>query len=158
MKHTLYAMPFLFPFPKLSCRGEICRSGPILPISSIGGLPVSIPAPQPAQSKGTRDPSFYDKLLADNFILRRVRSLPSLPKDIAGTVDRSLDAISALNINLPPFSEGFPTKSFRSHILKARPSAMKNEMSVAEFYGHTTAVFCVNVASVACITTFVSSG
>ena len=111
------------------------------------------------QSKGTRDPStsFYDKLLAENFILRRVWRLPSLPKDIEGTVDNSLGRISALNIKLPPYSEKFPTKSFRSLILQTRVTEMKNKMSVAEFYGHMMALFCVNVASVLALQPMVPS-
>jgi len=116
-------------------------------------------SPTATESTGTRDPtlSFYNKLLAKNFILRRVRSLPSLPKDIEGTVDKSLDAISARNIKLPPYSEYFPTKSFRSHVRNARTLAMKNEWSVAEFYGTTTALFCVNVASVLALQPMVPS-
>ena len=106
------------------------------------------PSPTASQSKRTRDPSFYDKLLGENFILRRVRNLPSLPKDIAGTVDNVLNSISERGIELPPYSKKFPTESGRSFVLQTRPSAMKSELSVAEFYAHTTAVFCVNVASV----------
>jgi len=106
------------------------------------------PSPTASQSKRTRDPSFYDKLLGEKFILRRVRNLPSLPKDIAGTVDNVLNSISERGIELPPYSKKFPTESVRSFVLQTRPSAMKSELSVAEFYAHTTAVFCVNVASV----------
>lgn len=105
-------------------------------------------SPKASQSKNTRKPSFYDKLLAENFILRRVRSLPSLPKDIEDAVDNALDAISKHKIKLPPYSEKFPTKYMRSFILETRTSAMQNELSVAEFYAQTTAVFCVRVASV----------
>ena len=102
----------------------------------------------PTASQSPRDPSFYDKLLAENFILRRVRNLPSLTKDIADTVDNALKSISDHGLELPPYSKKFPTESIRRFVLQTRSTAMKNEMSVAEFYAHTTAVFCVNVASV----------
>jgi hypothetical protein len=100
-----------------------------------------------SQSKATREPSFYDKLLAQNLILRRVQHLPSLAKDIAGTVDDALETILDHGINLPLPSAGFPIQSFRSYVERARPAAMQNEMSVAEFYGHTTSLFCSTVAS-----------
>jgi hypothetical protein len=110
--------------------------------------PVSLyPSTTATQTTASREPAFYDKLLAKNLILRRVRHLPSLAKDIAGTVDDALKTISDRGINLPSPSAGFPIQSLRSFVVKARSPAMQNEMSVAEFYGHTTALFCATVAS-----------
>jgi len=114
----------------------------ISPISSIGGLSVSIPLPQLANRKPPEN-----RLSTQNLILRRVRHLPSLAKDIAGTVDDALEKISGRGINLPSLSAGFPIQFIRSYAERARPPAMQNEMSVAEFYGHTTSFFCSPVAS-----------
>ena len=102
-----------------------------------------------SQSKASREPSFYDKQIAGNFILKRVRHLPSLAEDIAKTVDDALETISerGVNLPLPHVSLGFPDQSFRSIVEMLQSSALQNEMSVAQFYGHTTALFCRIVAS-----------
>ncbi len=114
-------------------------------------------SPTTSESKASRDPPFYDKLLAEHLILRKVRHLPSLPMDIAGTVDDALKTISDNGKALPPLSAGFPIRSFRSFFENARPLVMQNEMSMAEFYGHTTAPFCQTVASTLALLSFLPS-
>jgi hypothetical protein len=82
--------------------------------------PSLYPSLTASRSKGTRDPSFYDKLLAENLILHILKSFRPSPCGLL---------------------------FYRRHC-QTRPSAMQSELSVAEFYAHTTAVFCLNVASV----------
>jgi hypothetical protein len=118
--------------------------------------PSLYPSLTASRSKGTRDPSFYDKLLAENLILRRVRNLPSLPMDIAGTVDRALNSISDRGIKLPTYSEKFPTESVQSFVLQTRPSAMQSETVCSRVLCTHNGRFLFKCCFSACITTYAS--
>ena len=101
--------------------------------------------PTSSKSPASRKPSFYDKLLDEDYILHHVRSLPSLAKDIANTSDTTLQSINDSDIQLPPAAMAFPTATAR--LVAAVDRGMQNEGSVAQFYGRTTATYCSTVAS-----------
>ena len=107
--------------------------------------PVLELAPTASQSKASRKPSFYDKLLGEDFILHYVKHLPSLARDIADTADNALQFIKDRDIELPPAARQFPTAEKRMSSGVSR--RMRNEGSVAEFYGRTTGTWCATVAS-----------
>jgi hypothetical protein len=109
--------------------------------------PVLHLSPTSSKSTASRKPSFYDKLLDDEYILHQVRLLPSLAEDIAHTVDTALQSIDDRNIQLPAATMSFPTLATRLLIEASVDTGMKNEGSVAQFYGRTTATYCASVAS-----------
>jgi hypothetical protein len=104
-----------------------------------------------SKSKYSRPPSFYDKHLSENLILKEVKVLRSLQQAIADVVDRTLSSIQQNNIALPPAkitaNGDFVTEDKRRHVdyLENRP--VRNKKSVANFYLKTTANYCVAVAS-----------
>ena len=126
-------------------------SSPPALIDFFNWKPASLyPSDIASKSETSRPPPFYDKLLTENLILRRVRHLPSLPKDIAKTVDDALEKNLNCGIDLPlPVCDAalFPDRMFRYIATRAQSSAMQNEISVANYYKGTTALFCTIVAS-----------
>ena len=101
-----------------------------------------------SRSKASRPPAFFDKHLAPELILKHILHLPSLVKNITGTVDTALKSIEDNNITLPPLTGMFSSALDREEYLASLPKGMKNELSVMEFYLRTTALFCAPVASV----------
>ena len=96
-----------------------------------------------SKATGTREPSFYDRHLSDNLILRNVKRLPSLVPDLANNVDRVLRAASA---TLPRTWNRMTAKQ-RKDELATRARVARDEKAVVEAYIKTTAEFCAPVAS-----------
>jgi hypothetical protein len=88
-----------------------------------------------SKSKHSRLPSFYDKHLRENVILKQVKMLPSLQQAIAGVVDRTLSSILQ---RLPPAKTtengDFVTETKRYLVDTMKNQPMRNERSVANLY------------------------
>ena len=105
-------------------------------------LPDLIPGKRKS-STATRRPPFFDKHFDDKYILKRVQRLPSLVDDLAKNVDT---ALSAASNTLPPL-EGFFTAEQRELKMYCIECTAEDEKAVANFYGATTAEYCLPVAS-----------
>ena len=77
--------------------------------------------------------AFYGQHLAAELTLKHVKRLPSLVKDIAGTVDNALKSIEDRNITLPP-SGNFPSVLGRKDHLASVSKRMTDELSVTDFF------------------------
>jgi hypothetical protein len=102
-----------------------------------------------SKSKHSRTPSFYNKHLRDNLILKEVMLLPSLHQDIAGVVDLTLSEIRNKGIQLPAKDPDdlFCTQKSRARLDYYANQPVKDEASVATFYSKTTVKYCAPVAS-----------
>jgi hypothetical protein len=104
-------------------------------------------APLPPGKKlptSTCPPVFYDRHFDDRLILRHVKRLPSLVRDLATNADRALRAASE---TLPPATIGFVTAQQRKSATRNLPEDDSDEKGVANIYNLTTARFCAPVAS-----------
>ena len=104
--------------------------------------PVLIPGKRKS-STATRPPSFFNKHFDDKYVLKRVRRLPSLVDDLAKNVDT---ALSAASNTLPPLDYFFIAQQ-RKHYRKSVDCRARDENAVANFYGATTAKYCLPLAS-----------
>ena len=95
----------------------------------------------------TRPPTFFDKHLDEKYILKRVQRLPYLVDDLAKNVDT---ALSAALSTLPPL-KGFFTAELRDLEMDYMERIAEDEKAVTNFYGATTAKFCLPVASMLAI-------
>ena len=93
-------------------------------------------------STATHQPAFYDKHFSSNLVVKKVVRLPSLVQDLARNVDKVLGALATL----PPLGT-FITAELREFGVERSRRVMKNEKAVVEFYGRTTADYCLFVAS-----------
>ena len=95
------------------------------------------------RSTATRRPSFFDKHITNDLVLKSVKRLPSVVQDLVGNVDTALTA--ALN-TLPPLDR-FITARQRKDDIWTTPPTVTDEKGVANFYDKTTAKYCSRVAS-----------
>jgi hypothetical protein len=100
-------------------------------------------SPGKKSTTGTRPPAFYDKHFDGRLILRHVKRLPSLVRDLATNVDQVLLAASE---TLPPAINTM-TAEQREWDMDNTPRIVRDEKGVANFYNLTTARYCVPVAS-----------
>ncbi len=94
-------------------------------------------------STATRPPSFFDKHISEDLVLKTVQRLPSVVQDLVRNVDTALTA--ALN-TLPPL-DGFITARQREDDIWTTPPTVTDDKGVANFYDKTTAKYCSRVAS-----------
>jgi hypothetical protein len=109
--------------------------------------PRLIRAPLPPgkkESTKTPQPAFFDKHLSDRLLLKHVKRLPSLVRDIANTVD---NAIATRRIPLPPAGNSILTSEQRKDDLAQIPHKVVDEKSVAIYYDKTAGRWCPRVAS-----------
>jgi len=84
-------------------------------------------------STATRSPAFYGKHFSSDLVVKKVVRLPSLVRDLAGNVDRVLDALETI----PPL-EGF---------FKFRAEQREDSNDAGFIKGCATAKYCSRVAS-----------
>jgi hypothetical protein len=94
-------------------------------------------------STTTRRPSFFDKHISEDLVLKSVKKLPSLVQDLVRNVDTALTAAQS---TLPPL-DGFITARQREADIWTTPPTVTDEKGVANFYDKTTAKYCSHVAS-----------
>jgi hypothetical protein len=97
--------------------------------------------PRRIETEAFPAPSFYDKHLRKDLILKEVKSLSSLQQAIAGVVDRTLSSIQQRDISLPQTGIDrslLRTENERRVRDQEENQPMRNEESVANFYSKTT--------------------
>jgi len=100
--------------------------------------------PQKTKSTASRQPTYFDKHLSDDLILKRVVHVPSLVRNLAEIVDLALEKAKP---SLPPSTKHFITAEQRDDIVGRRGTQVRSEKGVATFFERTTAEFCPPVAS-----------
>ncbi|KAJ7088899.1 hypothetical protein B0H15DRAFT_841083 [Mycena belliarum] len=89
--------------------------------------------------------TFYDKHLDEKLGLKCVRTMPSLPNDIASTVITALKDVKEKGIYLPPLRNGGEFTVARARAVETR--LVRAAEDVATFYRTTTSSYCQPVAS-----------
>jgi hypothetical protein len=103
--------------------------------------PTTLTCKKPSTS--TRQPTFYDKHFTPLLVLWSVKCLPSLVKDLAANVDRTLHAASE---TLPTTTKHFTIAEAKEYRLWNVEKTITDEKGVANFYD-ITASFCTLLAS-----------
>lgn len=106
--------------------------------------PLLLLDPDKKPSSASRQPGFYDKHFSEQFILKRVKPLPSLVPDLAKNVRKALDFASP---NLPPLGSEFITAAQRKYERRRYARVAKDEKAVANLYDKYAANYCLSVAS-----------
>jgi hypothetical protein len=105
-----------------------------------------LPFPCKKMSTQTRPPAFFDKHLSEELKLLRVKRLPSLVRDIAAIVDKTITDSFNDGVQLPP-SDILSSAEQLDFAVGNIDRDMADEKAVSSFYDKTTATFCVPVAS-----------
>ncbi|KAK2463017.1 hypothetical protein APHAL10511_004974, partial [Amanita phalloides] len=106
--------------------------------------PLKLLERQTRRSTTSRGPSFYDRHLSDNLVLKRVVRFPSLVTQLATNVD---DALAAASKTLPQTLGYFVTADERKLNKERLNTSVEDEKEVANFYDRTTGTYCACVAS-----------
>src|ERR1700722_2589844 len=96
---------------------------------------------------GSRKPSFYDKHLTDQLILKRIQYHPDLATQIAGTVDEAIQTALANGGTLPPPGIRLMSKEDRKDYLLSVNRLVSRELPITMFYKEATAYLCLPIAS-----------
>ena len=100
----------------------------------------------PSPKSYTREPAFFDRHFSQDLKLLHVKRLPSLAHDVAAVVDTAIIDYTKSGVQLPPADTLLSAKQYDGLRLSLE-LRMVDEMAVAEFYGKTTAQYCVRAAS-----------
>ena len=94
----------------------------------------------------TRPPAFYDKHFSQDVKLLCVKRLPSLARDIASNVDKTIVDYINDGIRFPP-SDILCSAQRLAYLSTNVDQRVVDEMGVSSFYDKTTGTFCAPVAS-----------
>ena len=94
----------------------------------------------------TPAPAFYDRHFSQDLKLLHVKRLPSLARDIAANVDKTITDYINHGIQFPPSHLLYSAERMEFVVIN-NGLLMTDEKAVASFYEKTTASFCVPVAS-----------
>ena len=98
-------------------------------------------------ARQSRKPSFYDKHLPDELILKYLQHHPDLAAQIAETVDEAIRTALADGGTLPPPGGRLMDDEDREYHLGGFSVAMSKELPIASYYDKATAHLCLPIAS-----------
>ena len=98
-------------------------------------------------SKKLREPSFYDRHLTNELILKNLQYHPDLAAQIAGTVDKAIQTALADGGTLPPPDTKLMDDKGRKNHLDGVDVVVSGELPITSFYKEATAHLCLPIAS-----------